>query len=419
MPYYRSVGEVPRKRHVVFHDTDGGYFHEELMGIDGFSNSSALLYHRWSPSAIVGAESMAVDRPALTANDPLLPMHLRTGALPAGGDLVTARQALLGNADVVISYGAATDASPLYRNAVGDELVYVQAGAGVLETVFGALAVAPGDYVVIPTSTTHRWVPTGDEPLTALVIESTGHVQPPSRYLTKYGQFNEFAPYCERDLRGPTAPLLADGHDVDVLVRQRDQLTRYTYANHPFDVVGWDGSLYPYALSIHDFEPIVGSLHQPPPVHQTFEAPNIVVCSFVPRLYDFHPGAIKVPYHHANVDSDEVLFYSAGDFMSRAGSGIGVGSISLHPAGFIHGPHRDPNAGDLWVFRGRRGDLVKLIWHDGDGACLFVKRLERGRFLWPSVADGVVTISAAQLSYLLSGIDWRMPQKTWRPKAAG
>jgi homogentisate 1,2-dioxygenase len=338
MPYYRKVGDVPRKRHVVFDDADGGYFHEELMGFNGFSSSSALLYHRWSPSAIVGAAGVPVDHPALTPNEPLLPMHLRTGELVTGPDLVSGRRALLGNADVVVSFGTAAEASPLYRNAVGDELVYIQSGSGVLETVFGALAVGPGDYVVIPTSTTHRWVPDGATALSALMIESTGHVEPPSRYLTRYGQFNEFAPYCERDLRAPTEPLLADGERVDVLVRQRDQLTCYTYAHHPFDVVGWDGGLYPYVLSINDFEPIVGALHQPPPVHQTFEAPNIVVCSFVPRLYDFHPGAIKVPYHHANVDSDEVLFYSAGDFMSRAGSGIGVGSISLHPAGFIHGP---------------------------------------------------------------------------------
>jgi homogentisate 1,2-dioxygenase len=338
MPYYRSVGAVPRKRHVVFDDGAGSYFHEELMGTEGFSSASALLYHRWSPSALVAAEAVTVDEPALTPNDPLLPMHLRTGDLPPGADLVTERRPLLGNADVVLAFATGTAASPLYRNAVGDELVYVQSGRGRLETVFGALDVGPGDYVVIPTSTTHRWLPGGDEPLAALVIESTGHVQPPARYLTRSGQFNEFAPYCERDLRVPTAPLLVDGERVDVLVRQRHQLTRYTYAHHPFDVVGWDGGLYPYVLSINDFEPIVGALHQPPPVHQTFEAPNIVVCSFVPRLYDFHPGAIKVPYHHANVDSDEVLFYSAGDFMSRAGSGIGVGSISLHPAGFTHGP---------------------------------------------------------------------------------
>jgi homogentisate 1,2-dioxygenase len=332
------VGEVPRKRHVVFHDDDGGYFAEELMGTEGFSNNSALLYHRRSPSAIVAAVAAADARSALTPNDPLLPMHLRTGDLTPDGDAVTGRRVLLGNADVVIGHASATEPSPLYRNAIGDELAYVQSGAGVLESVFGALPVGPGDYVVIPTSATHRWVPGGDEPLRLLVIEASGHVQPPKRYLTAFGQFNEFAPYCERDLRGPSAPLLADGTDVDVLVRNRTGLTRYTYASHPFDVIGWDGCLYPYAFNIGDFEPIVGAIHQPPPVHQTFEGPNFVVCSFVPRLYDFHPDAIKVPYHHANVDSDEVLFYSAGDFMSRAGSGIAVGSISLHPAGFVHGP---------------------------------------------------------------------------------
>ncbi len=338
MPYYRSVGEVPPKRHVVFHDGNGGYFAEELMGIEGFSNNSALLYHRRSPSAIVAAEAIADSRSALTPNDPLLPMHLRTGDLPTGGDAVTGRRVLLGNPDVVIAHASATEPSALYRNAVGDELVYVQSGQGALESVFGVLSVGPGDYVVIPTSATHRWVPAGGEPLRLLVIEATGHVQPPKRYLTAFGQFNEFAPYCERDLRGPGEPLVADGADVDVLVRNRSGLTRYTYASHPFDVIGWDGCLYPYAFNIGDFEPIVGAIHQPPPVHQTFEGPNFVVCSFVPRLYDFHPDAIKVPYHHANVDSDEVLFYSAGDFMSRAGSGIGVGSISLHPAGFVHGP---------------------------------------------------------------------------------
>src|SRR6478752_439048 len=219
MPYYRRVGDVPRKRHVVFDDGHGSYFHEELMGTDGFSSSSALLYHRWSPSALLAAEAVAVDEPALAPNDPLLPMHLRTGRLPAGPDLVTGRRALLANADVTIAFATATEPSPLYRNAVGDELVYIQSGRGTLETVFGVLAVVPGEYVVLPTSTTHRWVPDGAEPLAALVIESTGHVQPPPRYLTRSGQFNEFAPYCERDLRAPTEPLVATGERVDVLVR--------------------------------------------------------------------------------------------------------------------------------------------------------------------------------------------------------
>jgi homogentisate 1,2-dioxygenase len=199
--------------------------------------------------------------------------------------------------------------------------------------------VGPGDYVVVPAGTTHRWV-VGDGSLGALVIEARGHVDVPARYLTDRGQHREGAPFSERDLRAPEGPLLAGGdeRDVPVLVRHRGGLSRHVHRHHPFDVVGWDGCLYPWAFSIHDFEPIVGAIHQPPPVHQTFEGPGIVVCSFVPRLYDTHPDAVKVPYHHANVDSDEVLFYSDGDFMSRAGSGIGVGSISYHPAGFVHGP---------------------------------------------------------------------------------
>jgi homogentisate 1,2-dioxygenase len=206
-----------------------------------------------------------------------------------------------------------------------------------LRSVFGDLEVRSGDYVVVPAGTTHQWVPDG--PVECLVLESSSHVRPPRRYLTATGQFLEHAPYCERDLRAPTTPHVSpDSHEAEVLVRTRAGLSRHVHATHPFDVVGWAGCVYPYALSIHDFEPIVGSLHQPPHVHQTFELGGAVVCSFVPRPFDFHPDAVKVPYHHANVDSDEVIFYADGDFMSRAGSGIGRGSISVHPAGFVHGP---------------------------------------------------------------------------------
>jgi homogentisate 1,2-dioxygenase len=314
---------------------------EELMGAHGFSGESALLYHRHSPSAIVAADAMPDDRPHAIATPPVLPQHYVTGKLPSGGDVVTGRHVLLRNDDVVVSYAHATETSALSRNAVGDELIYVQRGDAVLETTFGALEVHTGDYVVVPASTTHRWCV--DAPIEALVLEATGHVTVPTKFLSSEGQLLEHAPFCERDVRAPSAPLLADGKDADtsgveVNVRHHHGCTRYVYAHNPFDVVGWDGHLYPYALSIRDFEPIVGSLHQPPPVHQTFAGPNFVVCSFVPRPFDFHPDAIKVPYHHANVDSDEVLFYSDGDFMSRAGSGIGVGSISYHPAGFVHGP---------------------------------------------------------------------------------
>jgi homogentisate 1,2-dioxygenase len=338
MPYYRCVGDVPKKRHTRFRSPDGSLYAEELMGAEGFSSDSALLYHQRSPSALAAVVAMGQEPLGLEPNRPLLPRHLRTGELDTGDDPITGRQSLLGNDDVVVSFAASAEGeSALYRNAVGDELVFVQSGSATLETVFGALAVGAGDYVVIPTGTTHRWAAL--EPLSLLVIETSGHVRTPRRYLSPTGQFLEHAPYCERDLRAPAAPLVVDHEgEVDVIVKHRGGLSRHRHCHHPFDVVGWDGCLYPYAFNIADFEPIVGSIHQPPPVHQTFELPNAVVCSFVPRLYDFHPDAVKVPYHHANVDSDEVLFYSQGDFMSRAGSGVGLGSITLHPAGFVHGP---------------------------------------------------------------------------------
>ncbi len=337
MTYYRQVGDLPRKRHSLHHGADGGRLAEELMGEEGFSGSSSLLYHRHSPSAITGVEAVAVERAVLSVNEPLLPWHLRAGDLPPGADLVTGRRVLLGNDDVTICWSAASGSSGLYRDAVGDELVFVQAGRATLESVFGRLAVSAGDYVVIPASTTHRWV-VDDGPVEALVVEAAGHVGLPARYRTPTGQLREGAPYCERDLRGPAEALVVDGQGVPVLVRTRSGWTRHCHARHPFDVVAWDGCCYPFALAISDFEPIVGRVHQPPPVHQTFEGPGFVVCSFVPRPFDFGPGAVKVPYHHANVDSDEVLFYSAGDFMSRAGTGIGPGSLTLHPAGFVHGP---------------------------------------------------------------------------------
>jgi homogentisate 1,2-dioxygenase len=339
MTYYRKVGDIPRKRHSL-HRVDGDVVAEEMVGEEGFSGPSSLLYHRHSPSAIVSIEEADIATPVFTANQPVAPYHLRTTKLAAqAGDAVTSRVALLGNDDVQLSYVTATAPSPLYRNAVGDELAYVQSGEAVLESVFGTLPVTAGDYVVVPTGVTHRWSVTEEAgAVDLLVLQSRSHVNIPSKYLTPTGQLADGSPYSERDLRGPGGPLLVDGQDVEVLVRTRAGFARHVHREHPFDVVGWDGYVYPWALSIHDFAPIVGAFHQPPPVHQTFAGNGFVVCSFVPRLYDFGPDAVKVPYHHSNVDSDEVLFYSDGDFMSRAGSGIGVGSISLHPAGFIHGP---------------------------------------------------------------------------------
>jgi homogentisate 1,2-dioxygenase len=360
MTYYRRVGDVPRKRHTLAPRAGGGYLAEELMGEEGFSQESALLYHLHSPSAVVAIEALDdVAHVVTTPDRPLVPRHLRTGSLVGGGDPVCGRHRLLANDDVALSFVAADRSSDLYRNASGDELVYVHEGSARLETSFGVLDVADGDYVVIPTGTTHRWVlqsPT----VSLLVLEASSHVRIPHKYLSERGQLVEGAPFSERDLRGPSAPLVIDGEtDVPVLVRNRAGLSRHVHARHPFDVVGWDGCLYPYALSIRDFEPIVGLLHQPPPVHQTFAGNGFVVCSFVPRPFDFHPQAVKIPYHHANVDSDEVLFYSQGSFMSRAGSGIGVGSISYHPGGFVHGPQ--PGSVEASIDQDRTEEVAVMV----------------------------------------------------------
>ncbi|GAA1791883.1 homogentisate 1,2-dioxygenase [Actinomadura chokoriensis] len=347
MAHYRRVGHVPPKRHTQHRNGEQRLFFEELMGEEGFSSDSSLLYHREIPSAITDSQPWDVPDAATTPNHPLKPRHLKLHELfPkdtwSETDVVTGRRVILANNDVRLSYVVSAAPSPLYRNATGDEIVYIESGTATVETVFGSLDAEQGDYVVIPTSTTHRWLPTGDEPLRAYAIEATGHIAPPKRYLSRYGQFLENAPYCERDLHGPGEPLLSDETDVEVYVKHRTSRgivgTRMTYARHPFDVVGWDGCLYPFTFSVHDFEPITGRVHQPPPVHQVFEGHNFVVCNFVPRKVDYHPLSIPVPYYHSNVDSDEIMFYCGGDYEARKGSGIGQGSVSVHPGGLAHGP---------------------------------------------------------------------------------
>jgi homogentisate 1,2-dioxygenase len=357
MPHYRKIGSIPRKRHIAHRKSDGSRLVEELFGQDGFSAGSALLYHRHSPSALVGIESVDIKMPEFHLDKPLAPRHLRTGMLTQVIDLALNRHVLLGNADVTLSWAETNQTSSLYRNASCDELVYVHNGTGNLETIFGSMAVKEGDYVVIPKGTTLRWRP--DNKLGLLFIESRGHVRTPHRHLSKSGQFLESSPYSERDLRAPEGPLIVDGENIAVLIRHHNGISRHIYQHHPFDVEGWDGSLYPWALSIHDFEPIVGRIHQPPPVHQTFEGDGFVVCSFVPRPLDFEPDAVKIPYYHSNSDSDEVLFYSAGNFASRVGSGIGVGSISFHPAGFVHGPQ--PGSYESSVDKNSTDELAVML----------------------------------------------------------
>ncbi|MBB3051131.1 homogentisate 1,2-dioxygenase [Prauserella isguenensis] len=347
MAYYRRVGSVPPKRHTQHRTPDGGLYYEELMGEEGFTSDSSLLYHRGIPSAIVDSRVWDPGDLSTTPNHPLKPRHLKLHDLfPketwAETDVVTGRRLVLGNGDVRLSYVVSTKDSPLYRNATGDEIVYVESGQATVETVFGSLEAASGDYVFLPMSTTHRWLPHGDSPLRAYAIEANSHIAPPKRYLSRYGQFLENSPYCERDLHGPAEPLLREGTDVEVHVKHRVGGgiggSVLVYPEHPFDVVGWDGCLYPFTFSVHDFEPITGRVHQPPPVHQAFEGTNFVICNFVPRKVDYHPLSVPVPYYHSNVDSDEIMFYCGGDYEARKGSGIGQGSISWHPGGHSHGP---------------------------------------------------------------------------------
>ncbi|TSD94248.1 homogentisate 1,2-dioxygenase [Skermania sp. ID1734] len=346
MPYYRCAGSVPPKRHTQHRCADGSLYFEELMGEEGFSSDSSLLYHRFIPSAISEYRTWELPDQSTVPNHPLIPIHVSTHKLfdepTSGVDAVTGRRLLLGNADVRLSYVVADTISPYYRNAIGDECLYVEDGNAVVETVFGNLEVATGDYVVIPRATTYRVAPT--RPLRIYAIEGNSHITAPKRYLSRFGQFLENAPYCERDLRAPSQPQILEGENVEVYLKHRGPGpnglagTVHVLPHHPFDVVGWDGCLYPFAFNVADYMPITGKVHQPPPAHQVFEGRNFVICNFVPRKVDYHPLSIPVPYYHSNVDSDEVMFYCGGEYEARKGSGIGPGSISLHPGGHPHGP---------------------------------------------------------------------------------
>ena len=345
MAYYRAVGSIPPKRHTQHRDPNGRLYFEELMGEEGFSADSSLLYHRFIPSTITDARPWDLGSHKLVPNHPLKPLHLKLHGLfddetAAHVDPVRGRRLILGNGDCRIYYCVSSVTSPVYRNGIGDEVVYIEAGSGTLESAFGAVGYRQGDYVIVPRATNHRWVPA--ETTRFYVIEANSHVTPARKYLSRFGQLLEHSPFCERDLTGPTEPLLVDEQDVEIYVKHRtsDGITGTVFVTpqHPFDVVGWDGCLYPYTFNISDYEPITGRVHQPPPTHQVFEGTNFVVCNFVPRKVDYHPLSIPVPYYHSNVDSDEVMFYCGGNYEARKGSGIANGSISLHPGGHAHGP---------------------------------------------------------------------------------
>ncbi len=337
MPSYVRSGEVPHKRHIQFRRPDGGLYAEELFSTKGFESVYSLLYHLRPPTATLDIRPWARPAARFTANEPLRNRHLRTQAIQSDAlDALESRVPLLGNADVVISVAQAQQPmSYFYRNTGGDELLFIHHGDGVIETQFGELAYREQDYLVIPTGTIYRVMPSS--PTRMLVYESSGAITIPRKYRNEFGQLEEQAPYYERDFRAPKLkpPVDARG-EYEIRVTNGGRNAIYIVQNHPCDVVGWDGYCYPYAFNLDEFAPITGKLHQPPPAHATFDAPGAAFCAFVPRLFDYHPLAVPVPYNHSSVDCDEVLYYVSGNFMSRRG--VEEGSITLHAAGAPHGP---------------------------------------------------------------------------------
>jgi len=347
MTFYYTLGEIPPKRHTQFRQPDGSLYHEEVMGIHGFAGIQSTLYHSHPPTRIQKVEVESVVDIPYEDQGTLRPRHLLSANVPVGGDAIEGRIPLMGNSDVILS--VARPDKPMaywYKFAHGDEVIFVHDGTGVLESQFGHLHYRPGDYLVIPTGVQWRLIPDEGVEQRLLIIEANGHIEPPKRYINRYGQFLEHSPYCERDIRPPDQLFTHDEPgEFELRVKARGVITRYIYGHHLHDVVGWDGHLWPYAFNIEDFEPITGRLHQPPPVHQTFDGPGFVVCSFVPRLFDYHPLAIPAPYNHSNVDSDEVLYYVEGDFMSR--KGVERASFTVHPNGIPHGPHPGTYEGSI------------------------------------------------------------------------
>ena len=336
MPAYQRQGSLPPKRHIQFRDPQGRLYAEELFSTKGFESVYSLLYHVRPPTATLEVREWRRPKIRFELNQPLRNRHILSQKSHDDGDSIEARVPLLGNSDITISVADVTEPmNYFYRNVGGDEMLFVHRGAGILETPFGDLAYRPHDYLIVPCGTTYRLQPSA--PTRLLVHESVGMITIPKKYRNEFGQLDEQAPYYERDFRAPIlgSPKDETGeYEVHVTNSGRDAI--YIVQNHPCDVVGWDGYCYPYAFNVDEFAPITGKLHQPPPAHATFEAPGAAFCAFVPRLFDYHPLAIPVPYNHSSVDCDEVIYYVSGNFMSRRG--VGEGSITLHAAGAPHGP---------------------------------------------------------------------------------
>lgn len=358
MPRYVRLGELPQKHHTQFRQPNGSLYTEQLFSTRGFSGPMSTVYHVNQPTEVSGWEDRGSVAPTYLTDEPLRHRHLKTARMTPRGDFVSGRIPLMGNQDVI--WSQALIAEPFegfYKNADGDECLFIHDGEGTLESLFGTIDFHPGDYLVIPRGTIFR-LNFNSYPVRMLAILSFGPIEIPKRYRNEYGQLLEHAPYTERDLRPPHQLVThSERGPNQILIRARNRLTMYYYPYHPLDAIGWDGYVFPYAFNIRDFSPITGKLHMPPPIHQTFQASGFVVCSFCPRMLDYHPNAIVVPYNHSNVDSDEVLYYCNDKFGSR--KGIEEGSITLHPLGIPHGPQ--PGATEAAIGAKQTEELAVMV----------------------------------------------------------
>jgi homogentisate 1,2-dioxygenase len=358
MPYYQQHGELPAKRHTAYRKPAGGLYTEHLMGTLGFDGPASLLYHLRRPTQVLSTRQLNEVDLEQEQDRSVRMRHFRTADLPTSKSATLDRTPLLFNRDVTVSIVQPSETDPFFfRNSQGDQVHYISRGEGVLESEFGELPYREGDYLVVPRGILHRLRLSGDDTC-ILIFETPSYIRFPSRYLTREGQLMEHAPFCERDIRPPENLVCHDEQGTfRVIVKQQDVLSETVLDHHPCDVVGWDGCYYPWALSIHDFEPITGSLHQPPPVHQTLQADQFVLCSFTPRMLDYHSEAVPVPYNHSNVMSDEVIYYANDKFISR--NDVAYGSLTLHPAGLPHGPQ--PGRAEASIGGQRTEELAVMI----------------------------------------------------------
>lgn len=359
MSRYHKLGKIPPKRHTTFEKPEGGLYQEELFGTAGFSGMSSLIYHLYPPTVVSEVKRIGDVSPKIAIEKNMKALSFKGFSLKADDDYLKSRKTLFANNDLHIGLAAPKGFSKnyFYRNSDADEMIFIHVGSGTLKTMYGNLDFKYGDYLIIPRGTTYQ-IDFDSEENRILYIESFSAITTPNRYRNNYGQLLEHSPYCERDFRMPKDLTTHDEvGEFRILSKKQGVMWEYTHKYHPFDVVGWDGFNYPYAFSIHDFEPITGRIHMPPPTHQQWEATGFVVCSFVPRMYDYHPKAIPAPYHHSNIDSEEILYYVDGDFMSR--NNIDKGQITLHPGGIPHGPH--PGAIERSVGKKETDELAVMI----------------------------------------------------------